>query len=141
MSLVLRNRFRKFYKGIKSDSMLKLIGCSYENYVKWIEYNFSKEMSWENHGSIWHIDHVLLCHLFDHTCHDDIKICFNWKNTRPLLAKDNLARKKIDNKDLLNHEIRLKYFEKKNQDEYNHIDIDFAYLATKLTKKFDSGSS
>lgn len=141
MSIVLRNRFRKFYKGLKIKSMLDIVGCSYKNYVKWIEFNFIKGMSWENHGSIWHIDHVLLCHLFDHNCNDDVKICFNWKNTRPLLVKENLSRKTINYKDLLNHEIKLTYFEKKNQYEYNHIDIDFIYLATKLSKKLNSGSS
>ena len=48
---------------------------------------------------------------------------------------------KIYFKDLLHHEIKLKYFEKRNQEEYNHIDINFAYLATKLLKKFNNGSS
>jgi hypothetical protein len=141
ISIVLRNRFRKFFKGIKIKSMKNIVGCSYENYMKWIEFNFIEEMSWENHGDLWHIDHVLLCHLFNYEDPNDINICFNWKNTRPLLAKKNLSRKTIDFKDLLNHEIKLNYFEKKNQEEYNHIDIDFAYLATKLLKKFDSGSS
>ena len=140
MSVVLRNRFRKFYTGINSKSMSNLVGCSYKNYLKWIEFNFTSEMSWDNHGSIWHIDHVLLCHLFDHSNENDIKTCFNWKNTRPLLAKINLARKNIDIKDLLNHEIKVDYFIKKNQESYNNIEFDFIYLTTKLLDKSISGS-
>jgi len=142
MSIVLRNRFRKFFKGInKNTSFNELIGCSYENYIKWIEFNFSSDMSWDNHGTLWHIDHVLLCYLFDHEKIEDRKICFNWKNTRPLLSKINLARKKMDNNDILNHEIKIHYFEKNNIDGYNHIDINFAYLATKLLEKSNDGSS
>ena len=141
MSIVLRNRFRKFYKGKTKNGMLDIVGCSYENYCRWIEFNFDSNMSWENHGEVWHIDHVLFCHLFDHTEQNDIKICFNWKNTRPLLVNKNLSRKSIIEKDLLNHEIRLKYFENRNETGYNHIKMDFAYLATKLTEKLVSGSS
>jgi len=141
MSIVLRNRFRKFYKGFNPNGMVGTIGCSYENFIKWIEFNFTYDMSWKNHGKYWHIDHVLLCHLFDHTNEDDVKICFNWKNTRPLLSEKNLSRKTIDNKDLLNHEIKLAYFEKLNRDGYNHIDMNFAYLTTKLLEKSSSGSS
>jgi hypothetical protein len=141
MSIVLRNRFRKFYKGLNVTSMQELVGCSYENYIRWLEFNFTSEMSWENHGTLWHIDHVLLCHLFDHSNYEDRKICFNWKNTRPLLANKNLARKNIDIKDLLNHEIKLTYFILKNKDGYDNIEIDFINLTTKLTEKSISGSS
>jgi hypothetical protein len=141
MSIVLRNRFRKFYKGINKNILKDIVGCSYENYIKWVEFNFDSNMSWDNHGSIWHIDHVLLCYMFDHENINDRKICFNWKNTRPLLTKTNLARKKIDMKDLLNHEIRLHYFEKNNREGYEHIEINFAYLTTKLLEKSSNGSS
>ena len=141
MSIVLRNRFRKFYKGIDIDSFQEIVGCSYENYVKWIEFNFDSNMSWDNHGTTWHIDHVILCYMFNHENINDRKICFNWKNTRPLSSKINLARKKMDTKDTLNHEIRLHYFEKNNIEGYEHIEINFAYLTTKLLEKSNSGSS
>jgi len=141
MSIVLRNRFRKFYKGINKNSFVELIGCSYINYIKWVEFNFDSNMTWENHGDIWHIDHVLLCCLFNHEDKNEREICFNWKNTRPLLTKKNLSRKKIDTKDTLNHEIKLHFFEKNNRDGYKHINFDFAYLTTKLLKKFNNGLS
>ncbi len=140
LSIVLRNRFRKFYKG-KSSSIKDLIGCSYKNFLKWMEFNFTGDMSWENHGTLWHIDHVLLCHMFDHNNIDDRKICFNWKNTRPLLAIKNLSRKTIEMKDLLNHEIALTYFTKQNKEGYNDIEVNFAYLTTKLLEKSNNGSS
>ena len=102
---------------------------------------FLRICSWNNHGTTWHIDHVLLCHLFDHNDPKDREICFNWKNTRPLPVKTNLARKQLDSQDLLCHEIKLHYFEKNNMEGYNHITYDFAYLTTKLLEKSCSGSS
>ena len=141
MSIVLRNRFKKFFKGKYSKSMRELVGCSYSNYIKWIEFNFTSDMNWENHGILWHIDHVLLCCMFDYTKDEDIEICYNWKNTRPLLAKKNLSRgKNIDLKDILNHEIKLKVFEK-NNNGYKNLNIDFAYLTTKFLEKSKNGSS
>ena len=142
MSIVLRNRFRKFYKGKSNSSNIReLIGCSNEKFLKWMEFNFKGDMSWENHGKLWHIDHVLLCYLFDHSKIEDRQICFNWKNTRPLFSNINLSRKTIDMKDILNHEITLHYFQKQNKEGYNNIEFNFAYLTTKLLDKSNNGST
>jgi hypothetical protein len=72
---------------------------------------------------------------------NDQKLCFNWKNTRPLNKIKNLGREKIDIRDILNHEIKLHYFEKYNQVGYDHIEYDLGYLTTKLIDKSISGSS
>ena len=141
LSFIVKNRFKKLYKGIQKYDIKNILGCSYNNYVKWIEFNFTGDMSWDNHGKLWHIDHVLFCCLFNHTDEKDIRICFNWKNTRPLLASVNLKRRHICNHDLLCHEIKLHYFEKNNIDGYLHINFDFAYLTTKLLEKSCNGSS
>lgn len=139
MKITMRNRFRKFYLG-KSISSKEVIGCSKDFFVKWIEFNFIGDMSWENHGSLWHIDHVLCCHLFDHTDENDVRICFNWQNTRPLFAKQNLSRKTFNFIELINHEIALHIFKKKNEVK-KCLKFDFAYLTTKLLGKPFNGSS
>ena len=46
------------------------------------------EMSWSN----IHIDHVRPISSFDLTDKQQLLKAFNWKNTQPLLAKDNLAK-------------------------------------------------
>ena len=52
-----------------------------------------------------------------------------------------MGREKLDPKDILNHEIKLHYFEKQNNVGYDHIEYDFGYLTTKLLEKSSSGSS
>ncbi|AGD92421.1 intron encoded hypothetical protein [Megavirus lba] len=43
-------------------------------------------MTWENHGSYWHFDHVKPCASFDLSNDDEILKCYNWTNYQPLKA-------------------------------------------------------
>ena len=90
MSIVLRNRFRKFYKGIRvNSSFIDLIGCVYENYLKWIEFNFDSNMSWENHGE-WHVDHIIPISLFKEGT--NAMIVNKLSNLRPMWKIDNIKK-------------------------------------------------
>ncbi|MDE2097455.1 MAG: hypothetical protein KGL39_09440 [Patescibacteria group bacterium] len=70
----------------------KLTGCSYDYLLKWLEYQFTDGMTFENYGVAWEIDHVKPCTSFDLT---DVKQqfeCFNWKNLRPLDPSTNRSK-------------------------------------------------
>lgn len=136
---VVTNRLRKFYPSKGIGNIKNLVGCSGKNLVKWLEHNFTGNMSWENHGILWHIDHVICCEFFDMQKEEDRKTCFNWKNMRPLLAKKNIGRR-FDVKDWLLHEIKVLHYVKSNQDDYDDIQYDW-HLVTKFLKKFRNGSS
>lgn len=49
-------------------------------------------MSWENHGSIWHIDHIRPLASFDLTNKEDVKIACNYKNLQPLFKEENIRK-------------------------------------------------
>lgn len=68
---------------------IKLLGCSVGHFRKWIEYQFADDMSWNNHGKKWHLDHVKPCDIFDLTDPEQQKECFFWKNVRPLGVSEN----------------------------------------------------
>ena len=78
-------------KAIKSNSTLKLVGCTIEEYKQHIESQFSEGMSWDNHGE-WHIDHIKPISSFDITKEDEQLKAFHYSNCRPLWAKDNLKK-------------------------------------------------
>ena len=79
--------------GLKSDSTENLIGCTYQEFMKHIESQFTDGMTWENYGQYgWHIDHIRPCCDFDLTNPDQQKECFNYKNCRPLWWDDNLKK-------------------------------------------------
>ena len=136
LSKTTRTSFTEFVKsGRNNDSIGDLVGCSSNAIRKWLEYNFTEEMTWENHGTYWHIDHVILCSMFNMLDYDERKTCFNWQNTRPLNALKNLKRKKLSLQDLLNQEIKLFYFKKHVDDFGDHQ----GYFGTKLVGKLISG--
>jgi hypothetical protein len=56
---------------------------------KWIEYNFTEEMNWENHGDVWHLDHTLPISKFKNK---DLIIINDWVNLIPLYKRDNLRK-------------------------------------------------
>ena len=76
---------------IKSETTMKLIGCSIEQLKNHLEKRFTKDMSWNNYGS-WHIDHIKPCASFDMNIEEQQKICFHFTNLQPLWAKDNLKK-------------------------------------------------
>jgi hypothetical protein len=82
----------------KSISTLELLGTDLETAKSWIEQQFSEDMNWQNHGVLWHLDHIMPCCSFDLTDLEQQKKCFNYKNLRPLLAKENCAKASEDKK-------------------------------------------
>ena len=69
----------------KSFSTKEILGIDINLYKKWIEFQFTPEMNWEN----IEIDHVKPIHKFDVTKDDELREAFNWKNTQPLLKADH----------------------------------------------------
>ena len=131
MSVVLRNRLRKFYTG-GGAGMTELVGISFKDFQRWIEHQFTFDMTWENHGGMWHIDHVVPCALFNLLDQKEREVCFHWTNMRPLEARRNMARKACTVNELLNQEILARNFVQ---------DVVFEPLITKLFEKSGSGVS
>jgi hypothetical protein len=68
------------------------LGCSLEQFRIHIESQFTDNMSWENHGLVWHLDHIIPCNAFLFDNEDDLYKCFNYKNYRPMLVFENTSR-------------------------------------------------
>lgn len=88
----LRKRIGSFLKGKKkSKSTEILLGCSYQDFIIYLEQKFTDGMSWENYGLYgWHIDHIIpLSSATDELSLE--KLC-HYTNLQPLWAKDNLSK-------------------------------------------------
>lgn len=88
----LSRRIRNSIKTGKESKTLEYIGCSMEEFKRWLEYQFTDDMSWENYGKLWNLDHVIPCKDFDLTSEENIKKCFIWENTRPLNSIENFVK-------------------------------------------------
>lgn len=88
----LRGRiYKALINNSKSSSTIELLGCTIHDYKKYIESLFLENMSWDNYGN-WHIDHIIPISSFNLENVEEQKICFNYKNTQPLWAIDNLKK-------------------------------------------------
>jgi hypothetical protein len=88
---LLRNRFRKLVKrNFKKKSVLKLLGCTTQDFRNYIESKFIPGMSWSNHG-IWHLDHIIPCNYFMENIQnlETQEKCFHFTNYQPLYSLDN----------------------------------------------------
>lgn len=117
MAITSRNSRRKRYNELKNDVMFKLrallksrirsgitgkgwckkkssaeiLGAPLEVVRKYIERQFKKGMTWENHGlNTWHIDHKIPLSTAK-TEEEMITLC-HYTNLQPLWAKENLEK-------------------------------------------------
>lgn len=92
IEVTLRNRFYSaVIRGYKIKSVLELIDCSIEELKLYLEQQFKPEMTWENHGIIWEIDHIKACSNFDLTKLKEQKQCFHYTNLQPLFKTTEIA--------------------------------------------------
>jgi hypothetical protein len=97
--LFIENRLRvRVYHALKNNikkatNTVKLLGCSLDVFRKYLESKFKPGMNWKNYGK-WQIDHIKPCNKFDLSKASEQFKCFNYKNLRPLWAKENLSRNK-----------------------------------------------
>ena len=91
--IIQRQRIRDALKGkAKSKKTLALLGCTAAELKAHLESLFKKGMTWANYGE-WHVDHIKPCSLFDLSLDKEQHACFNYLNTQPLWAKENLQKR------------------------------------------------
>jgi uncharacterized protein (DUF983 family) len=110
-----RSRIYIALKTCKEYHTIKYLGCSSAEYLKWILHN-DKNYTLENQGKLWHIDHVIPLSSFDLSDKQQQLLAFNWRNTMPLAARDNLSKNnKIITTQIEQHFNHLvKYHQEKN---------------------------
>ena len=112
LEMTLRRRARRCL--IYGNRCMEYLGCSIHFLHFWFKYLFKiidDNMTIDNHGSYWEIDHVKPVSSFNLENEEDIKACFHWTNVSPL--EKSLNKKKSSNyteKDLLTQKERVKNF-------------------------------
>ena len=95
----------------KTNKTVDLLGCSNSFFQRWIIHQLYGNMTIENYGSVWQIDHCLPIASFNTLDEIDMKKCFNWVNLRPMYSSKNISKgSKIDNRLYLLQEVKAKCF-------------------------------
>ena len=86
----------RLYSAIKNNSKqasaVKDIGCSIEFFKSYIESKFKINMTWDNYGVYWHIDHRISVKHFVDKGVTNSKVINALSNLKPLHALDNLRK-------------------------------------------------
>jgi hypothetical protein len=93
----LRNHVHRIHKAshtVKSKKTNEYLGCTIKQAKRHIENQFKKGMTWDNHGVVWEIDHIIPLAAFDLTRKDQQMIANHFTNLQPLWKTEN--RKKGD---------------------------------------------
>jgi hypothetical protein len=94
--------------GVKSKRTMEYLKCSLTFFQEWFEFLFDENMSWENYGSYWHIDHIKPCASFDLSNDKDIMECYHWSNLRPCKKEDNIKKGDVYDEKLIQEYITYK---------------------------------
>ena len=124
IKMCITDRIYKCIRNKKNDSSVNYLGCTIDMYSKWIRFSSEELYSFDNHGTVWHIDHVIPLSTFDFTKEEDIYLAFNWRNTTPL---DRIENMKKGNK-ILTSQIE-EHFKKLKEYHYtNKIELPKEYI-------------
>lgn len=107
----MRSRINNVLRQNKQNHTIYLIGCKKTELIDWINYQLNNDLTWDNYGKLWHIDHVIPLSFFNLNDVNEQKLAFNWSNLRPFLARENLKKNcKIYKDDTIIHMDTLKEF-------------------------------
>jgi len=91
----LRSRHYQAVKNAGKDKKFRttdLLGCTANELKKYIESQFTGEMSWENQGSYWHVDHIYPLSKIDWDNREQVKMVCHYTNLRPMIASENISK-------------------------------------------------
>lgn len=94
---LLRNRLNKaLRKAGASGSAVRDLGCSLDAFIAYIEAHpcwNPEAMTWQNHGTVWHVDHIKALGLFtDLTDPVQLAEAAHYTNLQPLLTRDHQVK-------------------------------------------------
>ena len=97
LSFVFSGYLRKTLNGNKKYKHWEdIVPYTLEELKKHLESQFDENMSWDNYGDYWEIDHIIPINIFNFTTYQDkeFQVCWSLTNLRPLEKSLNRQRPK-----------------------------------------------
>lgn len=101
-----RNVSNSIYRAIKNNrngaAWEKIVKCNLYELRHHIEFLFDNNMTWENYGSYWWIDHIIPKSMYKYSnMNDELFNCWSLKNLRPLYKNDCIKKRNKINLELI----------------------------------------
>ncbi len=75
--------FRRYVlEGSPSEAYAPYFGIDRVNLLKWFEFQFKDNISWESFATEWQFEHIVPVAYFDFKNEDDLYLCWNFTNIR-----------------------------------------------------------
>lgn len=104
-------RTRTMLKTTQSNKHNNLVGCTPATLKKWLQFQFSKCMNWDNYGEYWEIDHVVPLSIFNMVHKSQQVLACNWTNMRPIQVEVNKLKSNSIQQDVIfEHMLKLQQF-------------------------------
>jgi hypothetical protein len=98
----------KLFTGEKLTTSSSVLGCTYAEFIIYIDNKFTDGMSWDNRHE-WHLDHIVPISFAKDV--DEVLKLNHYTNFRPLWAKDNLSKGNTITTESLNHPLFIEIME------------------------------
>ncbi len=88
----LRGRIRSALRSTSAKRHARatvLVGCDLPFLLTYLSAQFKPDMTWENYGALWEIDHRKPCSSFNLTQSEEQLACFHYSNLQPLYVTEN----------------------------------------------------
>jgi hypothetical protein len=91
----------RIYNSIKRSTGVKprikkrtteMLGCSIQEMKNHLQKQFKRGMTWENHGTHWHVDHIIPLSQFDFANPIQFSLATHYTNLQPMWAEENLSK-------------------------------------------------
>jgi hypothetical protein len=92
LSRRIRYELNTLLKGKKTKRTTTYIGCSIDELKSFLSERLLNGMTWENYGSVWHIDHKIPCSSWDFSSEFESHCCWNYRNLQPMFASENQSK-------------------------------------------------
>lgn len=111
--------------GNKQKKTIEYLGCNSEEFHDWISSHNIGNSNQDNNTVKMHIDHVIPLSTFNLENESEVLLAFNWRNTMPLSATENLKKNnKIVKSQVEQHLKKLEDYHREKQIELPQIFID-----------------
>jgi hypothetical protein len=89
LKVILRNRINRVMKAKRGWSFVRDLGCTVAELRAHIEAQFTSDMSWDNWGPVWQLDHIRPLVSFNLMLRRQFLAACNYKNLQPMLLEEH----------------------------------------------------